>query len=439
MTNIHIEDLSSVRKKVTFEVPQDRVTETLEAQYKDLRKNAQIKGFRRGKVPMEIIKNLFKEQVYGDTAKKIIEETFELGLDEKKIKPVSVINMDQEPLEPGKPFKYTVEIESTPELDVKDYKGLALTKMIREIKESDIEERLEMLRQRHARMVPVDEFRAVQNGDHLVVDIEAVHDEEVITSLTVKDYHLEMGRDFYLPDFDSKLIGLKIGELNTILHSLSEDFPRKELAGKSATFSITIKEAKERIIPELSDELAKEAGPYETLDDLKKQIKEDLRLGYDMDIKEDLRKQIVEKIIEANPFEAPESLVEARIDDIVMGARQNLARQGVDMKRFPLPDKAQRDSIKPKALDQVKAALIIKAIGEKEEIQASTEDIDTEIEKRAKLLGWTSDFLKDQLEENQRMQDFADSLTEDKIYSFIEEQGAITEVPYSDKNADTAQ
>ena len=439
MTNIHIEDLSSVRKKVTFEVPQDRVTETLEAQYKDLRKNAQIKGFRRGKVPMEIIKNLFKEQVYGDTAKKIIEETFELGLDEKKIKPISVINMDQEPLEPGKPFKYTVEIESTPELDVKDYKGLALTKMIREIKESDIEERLEMLRQRHARMVPVDEFRAVQNGDHLVVDIEAVHDGEVITSLTVKDYHLEMGRDFYLPDFDSKLIGLKIGELNTILYSLSEDFPRKELAGKSPTFSITIKEAKERIIPELSDELAKEAGPYETLDDLKKQIKEDLCLGYDMDIKEDLRKQIVEKIIEANPFEAPESLVEARIDDIVMGARQNLARQGVDMKRFPLPDKAQRDSIKPKALDQVKAALIIKAIGEKEEIQASTEDIDTEIEKRAKLLGWTSDFLKDQLEENQRMQDFADSLTEDKIYSFIEEQGAITEVPYSDKNADSAQ
>ena len=439
MTNIHIEDLSSVRKKVTFEVPQDRVTETLEAQYKDLRKNAQIKGFRRGKVPMEIIKNLFKEQVYGDTAKKIIEETFELGLDEKKIKPISVINMDQEPLEPGKPFKYTVEIESTPELDVKDYKGLALNKMIREIKESDIEERLEMLRQRHARMVPVDEFRAVQNGDHLVVDIEAVHDGEVITSLTVKDYHLEMGRDFYLPDFDSKLIGLKIGELNTILHSLSEDFPRKELAGKSVTFSIAIKEAKERIIPELSDELAKEAGPYETLDDLKKQIKEDLRQGYDMDIKEDLRKQIVEKIIEANPLEAPESLVEARIDDIVMGARQNLARQGVDMKRFPLPDKAQRDSIKPKALDQVKAALIIKAIGEKEEIQASTEDIDTEIEKRAKLLGWTSDFLKDQLEENQRMQDFADSLTEDKIYSFIEEHGAITEVPYSDKNADTAQ
>jgi trigger factor len=435
MTNIHIEDLSAVRKKVTFEVPQDRVTETLEAQYKDLRKTAQIKGFRRGKVPMEIIKNLFKEQVYGDTAKKIIEETFELGLDEKKIKPISVINMDQEPLEPGKPFVYTVEIESTPELDVTGYKGLSLDKMVKEITESDIEERLELIRERHAKMLPADDSRGVQNGDHLVVDIEATQDEESITSLTVKDYHLEMGRDFYLPDFDTKLIGLKIGELNTITHSLAEDFPRKELAGKSINFSIIVKEAKERIIPELSDEFAKEVGSYENLDDLKKQIAEDLRQGYDMDIKEALKKQIVEKIIEANPFEAPESLVEARIDDIVMGARQNLARQGIDMKKFPLPDKAQRDSIKPKALEQVKAALIIQAIGEKEEIQVSVEEIDTEIEERAKFLGWTPDFLKDQLEENQRLQDFTTSLTEDKIYSFLEENGVITEVPYSDKNA----
>ncbi len=435
MTNIHIEDLSAVRKKVTFEVPQDRVTETLEAQYKDLRKNAQIKGFRRGKVPMEIIKNLFKEQVYGDTAKKIIEETFELGLDEKKIKPISVINMDQEPLEPGKPFVYTVEIESTPELDVTGYKGLSLDKMVREITESDIQERLELIRERQAKMLPADDSRGVQNGDHLVVDIEATQDEESITSLTVKDYHLEMGRDFYLPDFDTKLIGLKIGEPNMITHTLAEDFPRKELAGKSIKFSIIVKEAKERIIPELSDEFAKEVGPYENLDDLKKQIADDLREGYDIDIKEALRKQIVEKIIEANPFEAPDSLVEARIDDIVMGARQNLARQGIDMKKFPLPDKAQRDSIKPKALEQVKAALIIQAIGEKEEIQVSAEEIDTEIEKRAKFLGWTPDFLRDQLEENQRLQDFTTSLTEDKIYSFLEENGVITEVPYSDKNA----
>ncbi|MFH0959936.1 MAG: trigger factor [Pseudomonadota bacterium] len=439
MTNIHIEDLSSVRKKVTFEVPQDRVAETLEAQYKDLKKNAQIKGFRRGKVPMEIIKNLFKEQIYGDTAKKIIEETFELGLDEKKIKPLSVINMDQEPLEPGKPFVYTVEIESTPELDVQGYKDLPLNKMVKEITESDIEERLEMLRQRHAKMVPVDESRGVQDGDHLVVDIDAVSDGEEITSLTVKDYHVEIGRDFYLPDFDTKLLGMKLGELNTISHSLSEDFPRKDLAGKSVTFSVNVKEAKERIIPQWSDELAKESGPYETLEELKKQVKEDLRQGYDMEIKEDLRKQIVEKILEANPLEAPESLVEARIDDIVMGARQNLARQGIDMKRFPLPDKAQRDSIRPKALDQVKAALIIKSIGEKEEIQVSTEYIDTEIEQRAKLLGWAPDFLRDQLEENQRMQDFTDSLKEDKIYSFIEENGLITQVPYSEKNAETTQ
>ena len=162
MTNIQVEDLSAVRKKVTFEVPQDRVSETLEAQYKDLKKNAQLKGFRRGKVPMEIIKNLFKEQVHSDTAKKIIEDTFELGLDEKKIKPITVINLDQEPLDPEKPFVYTVEIEAPPELDVQGFRGISLNKTVREVSNSDIDERMEVIRQRHAKLarsLKVEEFK----------------------------------------------------------------------------------------------------------------------------------------------------------------------------------------------------------------------------------------------------------------------------------------
>ncbi len=439
MTNIQVEDLSAVRKKVTFEVPQDRVSETLEAQYKDLKKNAQIKGFRRGKVPMEIIKNLFKEQVHSDTAKKIIEDTFELGLDEKKIKPITVINLDQEPLDPEKPFVYTVEIEAPPELDVQGFREISLNKIVREVNESDIDERIEVIRQRHAKLAPIPEGNGIKDGDHLVVDVEAVADGEIIKSLSVKDYHLEMGRNFYLPDFDSNLIGLKLGEPVTLSHTLAEDFPRKELAGKSATFTVTIKEAKERLIPELNDELAKDLGQIESLEDLKKQVSQDLRDSYDMDIKEDLRKQIVEKIIEANPFEAPESLVESRIDGIIMGARENLARQGIDMKRFPLPDKAQRDSIRPKAEEQVKAALIIKAIGEKEEILVNQEDIDAEIEKRAKFFGWSPDFFRDQLEENDRMEDFKSSLLEDKIYLFIEQQADITEVPYSAEKPETSE
>lgn len=439
MTNIQVEDLSAVRKKVTFEVPQDRVTQTLEAQYRDLKKNAQIKGFRRGKVPMEILKNLFKEQVHSDTAKKIIEDTFELGLDEKKIKPITVINLDQEPLDPEKPFVYTVEIEAPPELDVQGFRGISLNKIVRDVKDSDINERLDTIRQRNARLAPIPDDRGVKDGDHLVVDVEASADGETIKSLTVKDYHMEMGRNFYLPDFDPHLIGLKLGEPVTIAHTLAEDFPRKELAGKSATFTITIKEAKERIIPELNDDLAKDLGEFQTLDELRNQVTQDLRNAFDMDIKENLKKQIVEKILEANPFEAPDSLVESRIDDIIMGARQNLALQGIDMKNFPMPDKAQRDSIRPRAEQQVKAALVLKAISEKEGILVSQEDIDAEIARRSKMIGWSPDFFRDQLEENARMEDFTSSILEDKIYLFIEQQADVTEVPYSAEKTETTE
>lgn len=431
MTNIQVEDLSAVRKKVIFEIPQERVIETLEAQYRDLKKNAQIKGFRKGKVPLEILKNLFKDQVLSDTAKKIIEDTFEIGLDEKKIKPITVVNFDPQPLDPEKPFVYTVEIEAPPELDVQGFKGLSLNKIVHDVTDSDIDERIEMIRQRNSRLVPINENRGVQIEDHLVVDIEAVAEGETIKTLSVKDYHLEMGRNFYLPDFDSRLIGLKPGETATISYTLAEDFPRKEMAGKPAVFTVTIKEAKERVVPELNDELAKDLGEFESLEDLRKKVTQELRDSFDSDIKENVRKQIVEKIIEANPFEAPESLVESQIDSIIMSARQNLALQGIDMKRFPMPDKAQRDSIRPRAEQQVKAALILKAISEKEQILVSPEDIDGEIEKKAQFFGWSPDFFRDQLEEKQRMEDFTSSILEDKIYLFIEQQANVTEVPYS--------
>ncbi|MGC8604101.1 MAG: trigger factor [Desulfomonilaceae bacterium] len=431
MTNIQVEDLSAVRKKVIFEIPQERVIETLEAQYRDLKKNAQIKGFRKGKVPLEILKNLFKDQVLSDTAKKIIEDTFEIGLDEKKIKPITVVNFDPQPLDPEKPFVYTVEIEAPPELDVQGFKGLSLNKIVHDVTDTDIDERIEMIRQRNSRLVPINENRGVQIEDHLVVDIEAVAEGETIKPLSVKDYHLEMGRNFYLPDFDSRLIGLKPGETATISYTLAEDFPRKEMAGKPAVFTVTIKEAKERVVPELNDELAKDLGEFESLEDLRKKVTQELRDSFDSDIKENVRKQIVEKIIEANPFEAPESLVESQIDSIIMSARQNLALQGIDMKRFPMPDKAQRDSIRPRAEQQVKAALILKAISEKEQILVSPEDIDGEIEKKAQFFGWSPDFFRDQLEEKQRMEDFTSSILEDKIYLFIEQQANVTEVPYS--------
>ncbi|HMK37049.1 MAG TPA: trigger factor [Desulfomonilaceae bacterium] len=427
MTNIQIEDVSEVKKKLTFEVPEDRVRDAIDAQYRDLKKTVQIKGFRKGKVPLNILRSYFREKVEADTARQIIEETFQPGLDENKIAPVSVISIEPEALETGKPFKYIAEIEVPPPIDVRDYKGLVLKKYLREVKEEDVDERIEKLRERNARLTPITDSRGVTKGDHLVVDIKANVDGAAVPALTVTDYHLEVGRDFYLPEFDANLEGMKPEETKSVNLDLPQNFPRKAIAGKTASFEITLKEAKERILPELDDDFAKDLGEYATLDDLKEEIRKDLAQSLENQTKREIENQIVDALVESNVFEVPEGMVENQVDTFLNQSMQNLAMHGIDLKRLPAPTETQRAQMKPAAIRAVKAGLILKAVGEKEAIEVSDDELSAAITERAQQFGMSEDYLRDQLEQGSMLDDLRASVLQDKIYKFIQDNAEIRE------------
>lgn len=379
---------------------------------------------------MDMIKSLYREQVHGDAARRIIEDTFELGLDEQKIKPVSVLSLDPETVEYGKPFKYVAEVEVTPPIVAKDYAGLDLTRTVREVKDTDVVDRLEAVRERHSKLTPIPETRGVAMGDILTVDINADIDGEKVESLTVTDYHLEMGRNFYLPNFDSKLEGLKVMEPAQLTDTLPDNFPRKELSGKTVNFSVVISDAKVKTVPEINDEFAKDLGDYQSIDDLRDKIREDIANAYEADSRNGIRKQIIEQLVGKNPFEAPTTLVEQRIDDMIRDSLQTLQAQGIDLKRFPMPTEEQRNQLRPMALQNVKAGIILKAIGEQEALEVSADEINAEVEKRAKLIGVPADFLRDHMENNSLMDNFSYSILEDKVYKLIEERANVTETPY---------
>lgn len=427
MTNIHIEDLSDIKKKITFEIPEDRVVEMIDSEYRDLKKTVQIKGFRRGKVPLNILRSYFKDKVEADTARKIIEETFQPGLDEKKIAPVSVISIEPDALETGKPFKYTAEIEVPPPIDAKEYKGLTLKRYVRAVKEEEVDERIEKLRERHAQLSPVPESRGAIKGDHLVVDIKAEAEGEAVPALTVTDYHLELGRNFYLPDFDTNLEGMKPEETKNLTLELPDNFPRKALAGKTASFEVTLKEAKERILPELDDDFAKDLGEFETVEAVKEEIRKDLGQAAEHQTKKEIENQIVDALIEKNLFEVPAGMVERQVDDFLNQSMQSLVMHGIDPKRLPAPTDAQRAQMTPAAIRAVKAGLILKAIAEKEEIAVSDEELDAAIAERAEQVGMSLDYLKDQLEQNKMLDDIRASVLQEKVYTFIQDNAEITE------------
>jgi trigger factor len=427
MTLVQVEDISEVKKKVILEVPEEQVAEVIDAQYRDLKKTVQIKGFRKGKAPMDVIRSYFKGQVQADSARKIIEETFQPALDEKNIKPVSVIRIDPEDLAVGKPFKYTAEIEIAPSIEVKDYKGLNLTRTLREVSDEEVDARLQALRERNARLTPIPEDRGVAEGDHLVLNVKAEADGKSVESLTVTDYHLELGRNFYLPDFDVRLYGMKIDETKELNFDLPDNFPRKELAGKSATFTVTVTEAKERILPDLDDDFARDLGDFETIEALKQAVKDDFKKLYESDAESEVRNQIVEFLIEKTPFEVPESMVEAEIDRVMRKSLERLAMQGIDPKRLPMPTHEQRERLRPAAVRTVRAYQLLSAIGKQEGVEISDEEVEAEIAKRAEAIGVSADHLKDQLEENNMMDDMREALRQEKTYTLIEEHAEITE------------
>lgn len=440
MTNIEIEDISSVKKKLTFEIPEQEVADVVDAQYRDLKRNTQIKGFRKGKVPLNILKTYFKGKVEAEAAQKMIEETFQPGLDERKINPIAVISINPEAVEVGKSFKYTAEIEVPPPIEVKDYKGLKLKKYVREVTDEMVGERIDHLRSHSASLVPIPETRGLQAGDHVVADMKAEAEGKAIPALTVEGYNMEMGRNFYLPDFDTKLEGMKPGETRQITMDLPETFPRKDLAGKAVTIDVSIHEAKVQVLPELDDDFAKDLGEeYNSLEDLREQIRTDLRQSFEEQATRELRNQIIGDLIESNEFDVPEAMTENQVDEMLNESLQKLAFQGIDLSRLPAPTPAQREQMKPAAVRMVKAALLLKAIGEQEGIEVSDEEREEGIKARAERLGLSVDPFKDLLEERKLADEFRLSLLTDKVYRLIEEHAEITEEepPKTEKTPET--
>jgi trigger factor len=439
MTNIQVEDLSSVKKKVIVEVPQDRVLEVMSAQYKDLKKTVQLKGFRRGKVPLPILRSFFKDKVQADAARQMIEETLKTGLDERNITPLSVLNIDQESLEEGKAFKFTAEIEVPPHIEVQNFKGLALKKYLRTVGEEQIDEQLKHLQERHARLSPVVEARAVTQGDHLLVDVQAEIEGEPVPALTVTDYHLEMGRNFYLPDFDTQIEGMKSEETKEIAMDLPADFPRKNLAGKSASFRVTVKEIKEKILPDLDDDFAKDLGEIQTLEELKDKIRKELQAMLEERTAKELDGQMVDALLKDNAFDVPESMIEAEITAFFQHSFQHLVAQGHDPSRLPPPSEAYRDQVRPSAVKAIQRGLLFKAIAEQEGIEASDDEVLAEIQKKAEQVGVTVDFLKDRLEQEDRLLEVRAGVVEDKVVKLILDQAVVTEEepPVADQAPET--
>jgi len=422
---VSVEEISSIKKKVSIEVPEDRVVKEVDSFYRELSRKAKIKGFRPGKVPRNILERHFKDYVKTEVIQKLIQDSYPQALSETKLNPVSNPLIDPGEMEGGKSFHYSATIEVKPEIKLEDYIGLNIEGKKEGVRDEEVEERLKNLQNLHAHLKTVSDPRPIQSGDFVILDYEASMDHQPLEEGKATDFTVEVGSGRFIPDFEEKLVGLKSEEEKEIEVSFPDDYGYKKWAGKTLSFHVKIKEIKEKILPLLDDEFAKDLGDYSSLEDLKLKLKGEIEKEKELGLQRQLKDQMVEQLLQANPFEVPESLVEEQARTLVSDTKMRLASQGVDFKNLGVTEEKLQGDYREMAEKQVRTFLILEKIADQEGITVTDEEAENRIREISERIHQKFDVVKRYYEKNGLIPEVKAGIMSEKILNFLLEKANI--------------
>lgn len=390
-----MEKIETNKVKLEVRVEAEKFNEALKKAYNKNKSRFNVQGFRKGKVPMAMVKKFYGVEVlYDDAINFAIEESYGKALDENKIRPVDYPKVDIVEIGEGKDFVYTAEITVYPEVELGEYKGLEVKKNVYEVTDEEVEKQLQSLQEKNARVETKSEGK-VEKGDIAVIDFKGFIDGEAFDGGEGTDYSLEIGSGSFIDNFEDQLVGLAAGEKKEVKVTFPENYGKDELNGKEATFDVTVKEIKVKELPEINDELAKDSSEFETLAELKEDIKKHLEEHNTQKAEQEFENDVITAAVEASKIDLPEVMVEKEIDVMIRDLEQRLQYQGLTLDQYmeftgSSMDK-MRDYMKENADKKVRADLVLNAIAEKENIEASEEEIKERASEVAKMYSAQAD------------------------------------------------
>ena len=419
------EEISPIKKKISIEIPEDQVGQEVDSFYKELGRTAKIKGFRPGKVPRNILERYFKDYVKTEVVRKLIEESYPKALSETHLEPVSPPVVDPGEFAEGKPFQYSAVIEVKPEITLEGYTGLKIEGKREEVKDEEVEARLKALQNLHSNLKTISEARAIQAGDYVILNYEASLGGKSVEGGKAIDFTVEVGSGQFIPAFEEKLIGLKPEEESEIEVTFPQDYGYQKWAGKTISFHVKIKEIKEKILPPLDDEFARDLGDYPSLGELKAKLKGEIEKEKELGLERQLRDQVVDQLLEANPFEVPESLVEEQAKALVSDTKLKLAAQGVVLKSLGVSEEKLQEDYKAMAQKQVRTFLILEKIAGQEGIAATDQEAEDRLKEMSERMHQKFDVVKQYYEKNGLLPEIKAGILRDKALSFLLEKANI--------------
>lgn len=415
--SIELVDISSVKKKLNITVQPDVVRDEVKSAYKTLRSTAAVAGFRKGAVPVNILKARYHDQVLQDVSQRLIENTYAHALNEKKLVPVEnpQIEVLEGKLDDGN-FSYTAIFEVNPHIEIDGYKGMELKPEPVTITDEDIEEGLKSLREGRAEYKDVE--RAANTGDLVIVDFDGTLDGKSVKNGSARDYLVVIGERSLLPGFDTALIGAVKDETREAPLTIPETFAEKDLAGKTVRFKITVKSVKEKTVPALDDEFAADMD-CANVEALKKKVSDELYKAKESQGKEKLKISILDALIEKHPFDVPEALIK-KYQRILLSTVVDNMRKGIiaPEDKDSSPDQL-RDKYLLMAVRQVKEDAILDCISFNEKIEVSEQELETAIRHLAEVRQTSYENLMGRIEREGALEVIKDGLKHEKAFDII--------------------
>ena len=406
--SVQVENLEKNMAKLTIEVTAEDLEKALNAAYQRQKKNISIPGFRKGKVPRAMVEKMYGPAVfYEDAVNSLIPQEYAKAADESGLDIVSQPEIDVVQIEKGKPFIFTAEVAVKPEVTLGEYKGLEVPKADLEVTDEEIEEELKKEQEKNARTIHVED-RAAQEGDKVTIDFEGFVDGVAFEGGAGKDYPLTLGSKTFIPGFEEQLVGVALEQPVDVNVTFPEDYQAEELKGKEAVFKCVIHKIEAKELPELDDDFAKDVSEFDTLEEYKKEIKDNIEKRKADAAKTEKENAVVDKAIENAQMDIPEAMVKTQINQMIDDFARRIQSQGLTMEQYMQFTGSTRETMqeqmRPQAMKRIQSRLVLEKVAEVENIQISDEKLDEELTKMAEMYKMELDKFKELVDDYQKDQ-----------------------------------
>ena len=389
--NVKVEKKENSKVEIEFTMDKKQFEEELEKAYKQNAKKFKVPGFRAGMVPRAIVEQTYGESVlYEFVIENTVDDAYRTAVVENNLEIVSRPELDIKQIGKDKDFIFVVNVCVKPEATVKDYKGIEVKKVSTRVTKKDVEAELEKIREKNARIVTVED-RELKSGDISIIDFEGFTDGKAFEGGKAENFELTIGSGQFIPGFEDQMIGMKVDEERDINVKFPEEYHVKDLAGKDATFKVKLHEIKEKVLPEIDDEFAKDVSEFDNLEDYKKDLNKKIKADKENHAKIDMEQEAIDKFIEKVEVTIPEEMIDSEVDKMIEEMNANLSYQGLNIDQYLQYIGTTLDEYKKQMRDQaqrrIKLDLGLEYVAKEEKVEVEEKDIDEKIKELAAQYG----------------------------------------------------